>query len=80
MVIMDCCRWYSLWLFTPTRSWTTRVTTILIGLLVKTNFYVFQQFLVRLDLFYLLDYGTWTEIFQIGDWEKHKNKNHRSQI
>ena len=30
---------------------------------------------LRPDLFYLLDYDIWTEIFQITDWEKNKNKN-----
>ena len=31
-------------------------------------------------LFYLLDYVTQTEIFQIGDRKKKKKKNHQRQV
>ena len=40
----------------------------------KLWFFLFFLNVLRPDLFYLLDYVTWAEIFQIGDREKIKNR------
>ena len=47
---------------------------------VRVSRVIFLFINIRRHLFYLLDYVTFTEIFQIGDREKNQNQNRWSQI
>ena len=60
-----------------TRS-INRRNSVLFGLGAKLSYLSCNN--IRPHFFYLLDYFTSTEIFQISNQEKNKNKNHESNM